>query len=126
MCYAQTFEAATINMLPVSVNSRLHQCTTVSSAACNRLYVASCRSWSRDDCGEKEAERQLLREYPKVAAVFCTLPSTQQRAIRDICKRMGAGMADFLEKEVETVADYDQYCHYVAGADTLICTVRST
>ena len=25
------------------------------------------------------------------------------------------GMADFIEKEVVTVADYDLYCHYVAG-----------
>ena len=28
---------------------------------------------------------------------------------------MGAGMAEFIEKEVETVEDFDTYCHYVAG-----------
>jgi farnesyl-diphosphate farnesyltransferase len=28
---------------------------------------------------------------------------------------MGKGMAEFIEKEVLTVADYDLYCHYVAG-----------
>ncbi|CAN1256002.1 Squalene synthase 10 [Linum perenne] len=28
---------------------------------------------------------------------------------------MGAGMAKFILKEVETVDDYDEYCHYVAG-----------
>ncbi|CAN1745517.1 Squalene synthase 10, partial [Linum perenne] len=38
-----------------------------------------------------------------------------QEAIEDITKRMGAGMAKFILKEVETVDDYDEYCHYVAG-----------
>lgn len=28
---------------------------------------------------------------------------------------MGHGMADFIQREVETVEDYDLYCHYVAG-----------
>ena len=28
---------------------------------------------------------------------------------------MGAGMAEFIEKEVESVEDFDTYCHYVAG-----------
>lgn len=28
---------------------------------------------------------------------------------------MGEGMADFIEKDVLTIADYDLYCHYVAG-----------
>ncbi|KAL5974114.1 squalene synthetase-like protein [Asimina triloba] len=38
-----------------------------------------------------------------------------QKAIEDITKRMGAGMAKFICKEVETVDDYNEYCHYVAG-----------
>jgi phytoene/squalene synthetase len=37
------------------------------------------------------------------------------QVIADITRRMGAGMAEFIEKEVESVADYDLYCHYVAG-----------
>ncbi|KAK6429844.1 bifunctional farnesyl-diphosphate farnesyltransferase/squalene synthase [Oleoguttula sp. CCFEE 5521] len=41
--------------------------------------------------------------------------------IRDITKRMGNGMADYaknaehLEKGVNTIKDYELYCHYVAG-----------
>ena len=35
--------------------------------------------------------------------------------IADITRRMGAGMAEFIEKEVDTVGDFDTYCHYVAG-----------
>ncbi|KAG6528782.1 hypothetical protein ZIOFF_010967 [Zingiber officinale] len=43
------------------------------------------------------------------------MASSYQEAIEDITKRMGAGMAKFICKEVETVDDYDEYCHYVAG-----------
>ena len=35
--------------------------------------------------------------------------------IADITRRMGEGMAEFIEKEVISVKDYDLYCHYVAG-----------
>ena len=37
------------------------------------------------------------------------------QVITDITEGMGKGMADFIEKEVLTVSDYDLYCHYVAG-----------
>jgi phytoene/squalene synthetase len=36
--------------------------------------------------------------------------------IADITRRMGAGMADFIQtEEVATLEQYDLYCHYVAG-----------
>lgn len=38
-----------------------------------------------------------------------------QQVIADITRRMGAGMAEFIEREVESLRDYDLYCHYVAG-----------
>jgi len=46
-----------------------------------------------------------------------------QVVIEDCCRKMGAGMADFAalstpEKpvaEINTIADFDLYCHYVAG-----------
>jgi phytoene/squalene synthetase len=31
-------------------------------------------------------------------------------------KYMGNGMADFIDKEILTVDEYDLYCHYVAGS----------
>ena len=37
------------------------------------------------------------------------------QVITDIARRMGAGMAEFIEREVLSVQDYDLYCHYVAG-----------
>eukprot|EP00887_Chlorella_sp_A99_P003015 scaffold9.g3015.t1 len=44
-----------------------------------------------------------------------SLDKRYQTVIADICKRMGNGMADFIPKVVKTAADYDLYCHYVAG-----------
>ena len=46
-----------------------------------------------------------------------------QAVIEDICRKMGAGMADFAAlatpeapvAEISTIQDYDLYCHYVAG-----------
>ena len=57
----------------------------------------------------------LMKRYPDVASVFNGLEPGYAAVIADITQRMGNGMADFIEKEVETVADYDLYCHYVAG-----------
>ena len=37
------------------------------------------------------------------------------QVIADITRRMGAGMAEFIEREVEAIEDFDTYCHYVAG-----------
>lgn len=77
------------------------------------------RSWKMS-CGAGEYVR-LMENYPLVSDVFLSLDEEYQRVIADICRKMGAGMADFVEKggeggdSVDTVKDYDLYCHYVAG-----------
>ena len=43
-----------------------------------------------------------------------SFPAAMQ-VIADITRRMGAGMAKYIQQDVETVADYDEYCHFVAG-----------
>ncbi|KAK9942728.1 hypothetical protein M0R45_008378 [Rubus argutus] len=65
-------------------------------------------------CGTKEY-KVLMDEFHHVSTAFLELGKGYQEAIEDITKRMGAGMAKFICKEVETVDDYDEYCHYVAG-----------
>ncbi|XVF01022.1 hypothetical protein REPUB_Repub04eG0051900 [Reevesia pubescens] len=65
-------------------------------------------------CGTKEY-KVLMDQFHLVSAAFLELEQGYQEAIEDITKRMGAGMAKFIRKEVETVDDYDEYCHYVAG-----------
>ncbi|OVA20399.1 Squalene/phytoene synthase [Macleaya cordata] len=57
----------------------------------------------------------LMDEFHHVSTAFLELGKGYQEAIEDITKRMGAGMAKFILKEVETVDEYDEYCHYVAG-----------
>ncbi|XP_019088304.1 PREDICTED: inactive squalene synthase 2 isoform X3 [Camelina sativa] len=65
-------------------------------------------------CGTKEY-KVLMEQFHHVSAAFLELEKGYQEAIEDITKRMGAGMAKFICKEVETIDDYDEYCHYAAG-----------
>lgn len=65
--------------------------------------------------GDQHDYRILLENYSKVLNTFSTLQPDFQGVIVDICKKMGNGMADFSEKSVKTIEDYDLYCHYVAG-----------
>ncbi|XP_011047498.1 PREDICTED: squalene synthase isoform X1 [Populus euphratica] len=71
------------------------------------------RNW-HFSCGTKDY-KVLMDQFHDVSAAFLELGKGYQEAIEDITKRMGAGMAKFICKEVETIDDYDEYCHYVAG-----------
>ena len=67
-------------------------------------------------CGEKDY-KELMERYPCVVRVFKALKPHYQAVIKDLCKRMGEGMAEFAVKDgdVPSIAEYDEYCHYVAG-----------
>lgn len=71
--------------------------------------------WNITGVGDSDDYRTLLANYDKVARSFQKLDRKYQTVIVDTCKRMGEGMADFSERAIVTVADYDLYCHYVAG-----------
>ncbi|KAI3939261.1 hypothetical protein MKX01_002129 [Papaver californicum] len=43
---------------------------------------------------------------------------SHQELIEETARKMGAGMAKFILKEVETIDDYSEYCHIVSG---LVC-----
>lgn len=75
-----------------------------------------------DDCGEKDY-KELLEQYPKVTRVYLSLNKQSQHVIQDITHRMGVGMAEFIEKEVVTLDDFDLYCHYVAGAAPILLDI---
>nr|GEV00047.1 squalene synthase [Tanacetum cinerariifolium] len=66
------------------------------------------------ECGTKEY-KILMDQFHHVSTAFLELNGSYQEAIEDITMKMGAGMAKFICKEVDTVKDYDEYCHYVAG-----------
>ncbi|XP_072973997.1 squalene synthase 1-like [Typha angustifolia] len=71
------------------------------------------RDW-HFSCGTKDY-KVLMDKLHLVSTAFLELGTSYQEAIEEITKKMGAGMAKFILKEVETVDDYDEYCHYVAG-----------
>lgn len=77
--------------------------------------------WTFDGNGPNEKDRPLLVEFDVVIAEFAKIPKDHQDIIKDITRKMGNGMADYAGDEehnlhgVKTVADYDLYCHYVAG-----------
>ncbi|KAK3206779.1 hypothetical protein Dsin_020825 [Dipteronia sinensis] len=75
------------------------------------------RLYDRDykfSCGKKN-DKVLMDQFHHVSTAFMELQKGYQEAIEDITKSIGAGMAKFICKEVETIDDYDEYCHHVAG-----------
>lgn len=73
------------------------------------------KDWKLHGYGTVAAERDMLEQFPHIAAVFQTLKPEYQDVIADITKRMGVGMAEFALRDVVTIHDYELYCHYVAG-----------
>ncbi|RDB27766.1 Squalene synthase [Hypsizygus marmoreus] len=78
--------------------------------------------WKFDGCGPSEKDRQLLVEYSTVVDEVNRLSPGYRDVIIDITEKMETGMADYAHKAattgsiyLETVAEYDLYCHYVAG-----------
>ncbi|MGB5236255.1 MAG: squalene synthase [Flavobacteriaceae bacterium] len=73
------------------------------------------KGWSITEVGDKEQYRELLENYDKIIMVFLSVDFKYQEIITDTCRSMGKGMAEFVEREVDTIEDYNLYCHYVAG-----------
>ncbi|KAJ6409822.1 hypothetical protein OIU84_009330 [Salix udensis] len=71
------------------------------------------RDW-HFSCGTNDY-KVLMDQFHDVSTAFLELGKGYQEVIEDITKRMGAGMAKFICREVETIGDYEEYCHYVAG-----------
>ena len=77
--------------------------------------------WTFDGNGPEEKDRELLVKFNVVIEEFKKVKPEYRTIIKDITKKMGNGMADYCEKAeqnnsgLETIKDYDLYCHYVAG-----------
>ncbi|XP_066482496.1 squalene synthase-like [Tiliqua scincoides] len=63
----------------------------------------------------KEKDKQVLEDFPTISGEFRKLEKVYQDVIADICHKMGHGMAEFLGKKVDSLKDWDRYCHYVSG-----------
>ncbi len=72
--------------------------------------------WTFSENGKDEKDRDLLVHFDVVIDQFLKLPEKYQKVIVDITQRMSDGMQKFLEGHVvETMEDYNEYTHYVAG-----------
>ncbi|KAL5791042.1 hypothetical protein ACOSQ2_005930 [Xanthoceras sorbifolium] len=65
-------------------------------------------------CGTRNLDKVVVDEFHYISTAFMELEKGHQATIVDITKRMGAGMAKFICKEITTTDDYDEYCHYSA------------
>ena len=78
-------------------------------------------SWTYDGNGPEEKDRELLVKFNVVAKEFNKIPDAYRTIIKDISKRMGSGMADYVvdaehnQQGIQTIKGYELYCHYVAG-----------
>ena len=72
-------------------------------------------TFSLNGIGDNKDYQALLEYYPKVYRTFEGLSTGARETIVEITRRMGEGMAVFMDKDVKTIKDFDLYCHYVAG-----------
>ncbi|KAI9785220.1 MAG: bifunctional farnesyl-diphosphate farnesyltransferase/squalene synthase [Candelina submexicana] len=77
--------------------------------------------WTYDRNGPNEKDRELLVKFDIVIEELMKIKPAYRAIIKDITQKMGNGMADFAANAeynangVNTVKDYELYCHYVAG-----------
>jgi farnesyl-diphosphate farnesyltransferase len=77
--------------------------------------------WTFDGNGPNEKDRDLCVHFDVVITEFKLIKPAYRAIIRDITEKMGNGMADYASNAahnihgVNTIKDYELYCHYVAG-----------
>ncbi|KAF7896933.1 uncharacterized protein EAF01_009336 [Botrytis porri] len=77
--------------------------------------------WTFNENGPNEKDRELLVHFDSIITEFKKCKPAYQSIIKDITKKMGNGMADYVNNAehningIDTVKDYELYCHYVAG-----------
>jgi farnesyl-diphosphate farnesyltransferase len=83
--------------------------------------VLDIDGWTYTKNRPEEKDRELMLHYQCVVTEFKKLKTPYQIIIKDIAKKMGNGMADYCFKSenndfgVDAIAEYDEYCFYVAG-----------
>lgn len=77
--------------------------------------------WTFDGNGPNEKDRHLLVQFDQIIVEFKKIKPAYKAIIKDITVKMGNGMADYANNAehnlvgVNSVKDYELYCHYVAG-----------
>uniref|UniRef100_A0A8C5MIG4 Squalene synthase n=1 Tax=Leptobrachium leishanense TaxID=445787 RepID=A0A8C5MIG4_9ANUR len=65
--------------------------------------------------GSKDKCRRLLEDFPTISQEFRNLAAVYQEVIADTLQKIGAGFVKYLDKEVESLEDWDEYGHYASG-----------
>jgi len=63
----------------------------------------------------KGFENKLMLEFDIVHDAFNLLPDVYKSIIIEITKNMSDGMIKYINKQIESVNEYNDYCFYVAG-----------
>lgn len=72
--------------------------------------------WTYDKNGPNEKDRELLVHFNDVITELKLIDPRYRDIIKDITRKMGNGMADYANTNgVNTIEEYELYCHYVAG-----------
>ncbi|PKI38570.1 hypothetical protein CRG98_041003 [Punica granatum] len=62
--------------------------------------------------------RVLMDRFHLVRKALLELNKSHQEEIKDVIKRTGAGMAKFVDKEIETMDELNEYGQYIVGSMT--------
>lgn len=85
----------------------------------NFHHTMEIDGWQFHESNEKDKE--LLEKFDNVVAELKRIKGPHYEIIKDMCEKMGNGMADYAQNDkmikegVQTVEEYELYCHYVAG-----------
>jgi farnesyl-diphosphate farnesyltransferase len=75
------------------------------------------RGWNISGYGRNANEILLLEHFDKVIDIYLQLKPEYRRVITEVTQKMSEGMIECISNNyaMETVKQYDLYCHYVAG-----------
>lgn len=87
----------------------------------NFQHILEKDGWTFDGNAPTEKDRELLVHFDVVITEYKLVKPQYRAIIADITDKMGNGMADYANNAehnvngVNTIKDYELYCHYVAG-----------
>lgn len=68
-----------------------------------------------ENIGDTEDYRDLMLHFDRIIRQFHLLAPAYKQVITEITQEMAIGMNKYASKDVESYADWDDYCYYVAG-----------
>ncbi|XP_040204292.1 squalene synthase-like isoform X2 [Rana temporaria] len=66
----------------------------------------------------KKQSRQVLEDFPTISQEFRNLAVAYQEVIANVACEIADGMVEYLQKQVESVQDWDKYCDHVFASVT--------